>query len=133
MLRPACLPGPPGWLRPGAITCLAPRLLRSRVTPAFDAVRRRAALGVRLEGRTGNLPSSGLSPDQFTTGSEAARRAALRSPPTNYVRTRRPLNSEEDEITERRHERFIYLLTSQQARRETSPGSSEGPCSPPPR
>src|SRR2546430_5940471 len=26
-----------------------------------------------------------------------------------------------------------YLLTPQLARRETSPGSSEGPCSPPPR
>src|SRR5438067_13515675 len=44
-----------------------------RVTPAFDGVRRRAPLGVRLEGRTGNFPSSGLSPDQFTPGSEAAR------------------------------------------------------------
>jgi hypothetical protein len=42
------------------------------VTPAFDGVHRWAPLGVRLEGRTGNLPSSGLSPDQFTAGSEAA-------------------------------------------------------------
>ena len=51
---------------------LPPRLLRHRVTPAFHGVRRRAPLGVRLEGRTGNLPSSGLAPDQFATGSEAA-------------------------------------------------------------
>ena len=43
--------------------CPAPRLLRYRVTPAFGTVRRRAVLGVRLDGRTGNLPSSGLSPD----------------------------------------------------------------------
>src|SRR5438067_12457243 len=51
-----------------------------RVTPAFDGVRRRAPLGVRLEGRTGNFPSSGLSPDQFTAGSEAARwETALKS------------------------------------------------------
>jgi hypothetical protein len=41
----------------------APRLLRYRVTPAFGTGRRRAVLGVRLDGRTGNLPSSGLSPD----------------------------------------------------------------------
>src|SRR3989442_5195739 len=34
---------------------------------------RRAPLGVRLEGRTGNSPSSGLSPDQFTAGGKAAR------------------------------------------------------------
>ena len=66
------LPGPPGWLRRDAITCSAPRLLRLRVTPAFDCARHQAPLGVRLKGRTGNLPSSGLSPDQFTAGSEAA-------------------------------------------------------------
>jgi hypothetical protein len=41
-----------------------PRLRRYLVTPAFDATRRREALGARLDGRTGNLPSSGLSPDQ---------------------------------------------------------------------
>ena len=34
------------------------------VAPAFDAVRYRTALGVRLDGRTGNLPLSGLSPDK---------------------------------------------------------------------
>ena len=72
MLRPACLPGPPGWLQRGAVTCAAPRLLRDRVTPAFHGVRHRAPWGVRLEGRTGNLPSSGLSPDRFMAGSEAA-------------------------------------------------------------
>ena len=38
-------------------------LLRYRVTPAFDAGRHRPALGVRLGGRTGNLPPSGLAPD----------------------------------------------------------------------
>ena len=53
------------------MSCTSPS--EDRVTPAFDGVRRRAPLGVRLEGRTGNFPSSGLSPDQFTTGSEAAR------------------------------------------------------------
>jgi len=53
------------------MSCTSPS--EDRVTPAFDGVRRRAPLGVRLEGRTGNFPSSGLSPDQFTAGSEAAR------------------------------------------------------------
>jgi hypothetical protein len=41
-----------------------PRLLRYRVTPALGTGRHRAVLGVRLDGRTGNLPSSGLSPDK---------------------------------------------------------------------
>src|SRR3970282_1784723 len=41
------------------------RLLRYRVPPAFGAGHHRPALGGRLEGRTGNLPSSGLSPDQY--------------------------------------------------------------------
>jgi hypothetical protein len=59
MLRPVRLPGPPDWLRRGIL----PRLLRYRVTPAFGTGRRRAVLGVRLDGRTGNLPSSGLPPD----------------------------------------------------------------------
>ena len=58
--------------RGSPMACIAPA--EDRVTPAFDGVRRRAPLGVRLKGRTGNLPSSGLSPDQFTAGSEAARR-----------------------------------------------------------
>src|SRR2546425_10136560 len=31
---------------------------------AFGAARCRATLGIRLDGRMGNLPSSGLSPDQ---------------------------------------------------------------------
>jgi hypothetical protein len=66
MLRPTRLPSPPDWLRPDAVTCSAPCLLRYLVAPAFDVVRRRATLGVRLDGRTGNLPSSGLSPDKFT-------------------------------------------------------------------
>ena len=34
------------------------------VTPASRATRHRVALGIRLGGRTGNLPPSGLSPDQ---------------------------------------------------------------------
>ena len=42
------------------------------VTPAFGVARHRMTLGVRLEGRTGNFPSSGLSPNQFTAVSEAA-------------------------------------------------------------
>ena len=69
---PRICPAPPGWLRRDAIMCSAPRLLRLRVTPALHGVRHRTPLGVRLEGRTGNLPSSGLSPDQFTAGSEVA-------------------------------------------------------------
>jgi hypothetical protein len=63
MLRPAGLPSPPGWLRRDEVICSSPRLLRYIVTPAFNAVRRRTTLGIRLDGRTGNLPSSGLSPD----------------------------------------------------------------------
>ena len=55
------------------------RLLRSRVTPAFDGDRHRPPVGVRLEGRTGNLPPSGLAPDQFATGSEAAPQRTLAS------------------------------------------------------
>jgi len=65
ILRPACLPSPPDWLRHGETTCISPCLLRYIVTPAFGAVRHRTALGVRLDGRTGNLPSSGLSPDKL--------------------------------------------------------------------
>jgi hypothetical protein len=64
MLRPARLPCPPDWLRRDEVTCSSSRLLRYIVTPAFDAARYRTALGVRLDGRTGNLPSSGLSPDK---------------------------------------------------------------------
>ena len=65
MLRPASLPSPPDWLRQDEITCVSPCLLRYIVTPAFHAVRYRAALGVRLNGRTGNLPSLGLSPNKL--------------------------------------------------------------------
>jgi len=64
MLQPTCLPSPPGWLRRNEATCSSLRLLRYIVTPAFGIVRRRTMLGVRLDGRTGNLPSSGLSPDK---------------------------------------------------------------------
>jgi len=64
MLRPARLPCPPDWLRRDEVTCASPRLLRYIVTPASDAARCRTALGVRLDGRTRNLPSSGLSPDK---------------------------------------------------------------------
>jgi hypothetical protein len=58
-------------LRTGSDGAQAPPS-EDRVTPALGAGRHRATLGVRLDGRTGNLPSSGLAPDQFTTGSEAA-------------------------------------------------------------
>ena len=51
----------PSWL--ATTMRRSPRLLRYRVTPAFGPARRRPGLGVRLDGRTGNLPSSGLSPD----------------------------------------------------------------------
>ena len=64
MLRLVCLPGPPDWLRRSGVSCSPLRLLRYRVIPAFDTDRRRPALGIRLDSRTENLPSSGLSPDQ---------------------------------------------------------------------
>jgi hypothetical protein len=64
MLRPASLPSPPDWLRQDESTDPSPCLLRYIVTPAFDVGRCRLTLGIRLDGRTGNLPSSGLSPDQ---------------------------------------------------------------------
>src|SRR5579862_2942020 len=64
MLRPACLPSPPDWLRRRDGTRLSLRLLRTFVIPAFDARCRQPALGIRLDGRTGNLPSSELSPDK---------------------------------------------------------------------
>jgi len=64
MVRPACLPSPPGWLRRDEVISSSPRLLRYIVTPAFNIVRHRATLGIRLDGRTGNLPSSGLAPDR---------------------------------------------------------------------
>jgi hypothetical protein len=72
MLRPACLPSPPDWLRQDEVTHSSPCLLRYIVTPAFGAIRYRAALGVRLNGRTRNLPLLGLSPNQFAAASEAA-------------------------------------------------------------
>ena len=65
MLRPARLPGPPDWLRHSEVICSPLRLLRYRVTPAFGTDRRRPMLGIRLDSRTGNLLSSGLSPDQL--------------------------------------------------------------------
>src|SRR5262249_28627345 len=52
--------------------------LRSSVTPAWRAARYRPALGVRLNGRTGNLPLSGLAPDQSRAVSEAARQSRIR-------------------------------------------------------
>ena len=72
MLRPACLPSPPDWLRQDEVTCSSPCLLRYIVTPALDAVCYRTTLGVRLNGRTGNLPLSGLSPNQLSAASKAA-------------------------------------------------------------
>ena len=65
ILRPACLSSPPDWLRQDEVICSSPCLLRYIVTPAFDAVRYRTTLGVRLNGRTGNLPLLGLSPNQY--------------------------------------------------------------------
>ncbi len=73
MLRPVCLPSSPDWLRPAWSHVRSTELSENCVTPALDAVRCRAALGVRLNGRTGNLPSSGLAPDQSRAVSEAAR------------------------------------------------------------
>ena len=64
MLRPASLLSPPDWLRRDEVICASPRLLRYIVTPASSVLRRRMTLGVKLDGRTGNLPSSGLSPDK---------------------------------------------------------------------
>ena len=39
-------------------------LLRTLSSPLLASGRRRPALGTRLDGRTGNLPSSGLTPDK---------------------------------------------------------------------
>src|SRR5207244_8905474 len=64
MLRPAGLLSPPDWLRRDEVIGASPRLLRYIVTPASGVVRHRTTLGVKLDGRTGNLPSSGLSPDK---------------------------------------------------------------------
>jgi hypothetical protein len=64
MLRPARLPSPPDWLRRDEVQLHFTTPSEDIVTPASGAVRCRTALGVRLNGRTGNLPSSGLSPDQ---------------------------------------------------------------------
>src|SRR6202521_5978156 len=64
MLRPARLPSPPGWLQRDKVNLHFTAPSEDIVTPAFGAARCRTALGVRLDGRTGNLPSSGLSPDQ---------------------------------------------------------------------
>jgi hypothetical protein len=75
MLRPVCLPRPPDWLRPDGVTCAPPGVLWSSVTPALHAARYRTTLGIRLDGRTGNLPSSGLAPDQSRAVSEAARQS----------------------------------------------------------
>jgi hypothetical protein len=50
--------------RTDGITCVPPILLRTLSPPLLASGRRRPALGVRLDGRTGNLPSSRLSPDQ---------------------------------------------------------------------
>ena len=82
--------------RGSPMACIAPA--EDRVTPAFDGVRRRAPLGVRLKGRTGNLPSSGLAPDQsrqvvrlhdktFKGGIRPDRRLPARRPSV----TRRPV------------------------------------------
>ncbi len=64
MLRPVRLPGPPDWLRrcERPTPCTSPA--EDRVTPAFHATCRQAASGVKLDGRTGNLPSLGLAPNQ---------------------------------------------------------------------
>src|SRR5260370_36439335 len=64
MLRPARLPSPPGWLQRDKVNVDFTAPSEDIVTPAFGAARCQTALGVRLDGRTGNLPSSGLSPDQ---------------------------------------------------------------------
>jgi hypothetical protein len=64
MLRPAGLLSPPDWLRRDEVICASPRLLRYIVTPASSVLRRRMTLGVKLDGRTGNLPSLGLSPNK---------------------------------------------------------------------
>ena len=64
MLRPAWLPGPPDWLRRRTGPVPGPSPAENRVSPAFHATCRHPTLGVRLDGRTGNLPSLGLSPNQ---------------------------------------------------------------------
>src|SRR2546426_5893923 len=64
MLRPARLPSPPGWLRRDKVRLHFTAPSEDIVAPASGAARCRTALGVRLDGRTENLPPSGLSPDQ---------------------------------------------------------------------
>lgn len=64
MLRPACLPGPPDWLRREGPPGLPPPPSEAPCHPPFSRRPSPAPLGVRLEGRTGHLPSSGLAPDQ---------------------------------------------------------------------
>ena len=64
MLRPASLLSPPGWLRQDEVIRSSPRHLRYIVTPAFGVIRHRMTLGIKLDGRTGNLPSLGLSPNK---------------------------------------------------------------------
>jgi len=51
-------------LRRDEIIWTSPRLLRYLVTPASSVLRHRMTLGVKLDGRTGNLPSLGLSPNK---------------------------------------------------------------------
>jgi hypothetical protein len=46
------------------ITCVPPVPSEGFVVPAFRAGRHRPTLGIWLDGRTGNLPSSGLAPDK---------------------------------------------------------------------
>jgi hypothetical protein len=64
MLRPAGLSSPPDWLRRRTGPTPSTSTAENRVTPAYHATCRHAALGVRPDGRTGNLPSLGLSPNQ---------------------------------------------------------------------
>ena len=64
MLRPARLPSPPGWLRRDEVILRFIPPSEDIVIPAFGVARCRTTLGIRLDGRTGNLPSSRLSLDQ---------------------------------------------------------------------
>jgi hypothetical protein len=64
MLRPTRLPSPPGWLRRDQVRLHFTAPSEDVVTPASGAARCRTALRVKLDGRTENLPPSGLSPDK---------------------------------------------------------------------
>ena len=72
MLRLVCLPGPPDWLRQSEVICSPLRLLRYRVTPAFDAWPSPASVGDQARWSNGKPPIIGTFTRPVTAASEAA-------------------------------------------------------------